>query len=222
MLLAARGLTYARPAAAGPVPVFSGLDLALEAGELVDMRGPSGSGKTTLLLALARLLPGASADAMELDGRAASSVEPETWRAAVALLPQKPALVPGTVLDNLLLPWTLRVRAGSERPGDTALRTALDSVGLTDVELDRPASRLSAGQVARVALLRIVATRPRVMLLDEPDSALDDGSAELVGARVREFVAEGGAVVRVRHLRVDAAADRCLRLADGRLSDVTP
>jgi putative ABC transport system ATP-binding protein len=204
MLLVARGLSYARPTAEGSAPVFSGLEIELESGTL----------------ALARLLPDVTAEALELDGRSAAAVKPEEWRAAVALLPQKPALAAGTVLDNLLLPWTFQVRGGSAPPDAKDLRAALDSVGLEDVELDRPAARLSAGQVSRVALLRILATRPRVMLLDEPDAALDDDSAELVGSHVRRFVAEGGAVVRVRHLRVDAAADRCLRLADGRLTEV--
>jgi putative ABC transport system ATP-binding protein len=221
MLLAARGLSYARPAEAGAVTVFSGLDLELEAGSLVDVCGPSGSGKTTLLLALARLLPDTSADALELEGIPAASWRPEEWRAAVALMPQKSTLAPGTVRDNLLLPWTLRVRAHSDQPGDAAMRAALDSVGLDDVELDRQATRLSAGQASRVVLLRIVATAPKAMLLDEPDAALDDDSAGLVGTLVRSFVAEGGAVVRVRHLRVDAAADRRLRLEDGRLAEVS-
>lgn len=220
MLLEARGLAYARPTAEGPVPVFSGLDLALEPGRLVDVRGPSGSGKTTLLLALARLLPGATAEALDLDGRPAREWHPERWRERVALLPQKPALAAATVRENLLLPWTLKVRVHGERPGESALREALDSVGLDDVELDRDAARLSAGQAARVALLRIVPTAPAVMLLDEPDAALDDDSAHLVAKVVRRFVSEGGAVVRVRHLRVDAEADQRLSLADGRLTEV--
>ncbi len=220
MLLDAKGLTYSRPSAQGPIPVFEDLDFSVAQGELVDMRGPSGSGKTTLLLALARLLPGATAGSLELDGRPSSDWRPEEWRAAVALLPQKPALVPGSVRDDLRLPWTLKIRVQGAPPADPALREALDSVGLDDVELERDVARLSAGQAARVALLRLVLAAPRVLLLDEPDAALDDESAELVGKVVRGFVARGGAAVRVRHLRVDAAADRRLSLHEGHLTEV--
>jgi putative ABC transport system ATP-binding protein len=124
------------------------------------------------------------------------------------------------VRDELLAPFGLKVRTGAVPPDDDALREALDSVGLQDVELDRDATRLSAGQVGRVALIRLLLSRPRVLLLDEPDAALDDDSAQLVGVVVRRFVADGGAALRVRHLRVDAAADRRLRLADGRIAEV--
>jgi len=217
MLLSARGLSYSRPTAQGRVDVFRDLDFRIEAGELVDMSGPSGAGKTTLLLALARLLPGATAD-LSLDGEPAAAIPGPRWRAQVGMLPQKPALAPGRVRDELVTPFLLKVHDGSPPPDDDALRAALDAVGLADVELDRDASRLSAGQVARVALVRLLLARPRVLLLDEPDAALDDDSAELVGRVVRRFVADGGAAVRVRHLRVDAAADRRLRLAEGRIA----
>ena len=220
MLLTARGLTYARPTGDGSVTVFDGLDFELAPGELVDMSGPSGAGKTTLLLALARLLPGATGE-LSLDGESASGLPGPRWRAAVGMLPQKPTLAPGTVRDELLAPFRLKVRAGIAPPEDDVLREMLDLIGLVDVELDRDSSRLSAGQVARVCLVRLILSKPRVLLLDEPDAALDDDSAALAGALVRRFVAEGGAAVRVRHLRVDAAADRCLRLAEGRLEVVS-
>jgi len=79
--------------------------------------------------------------------------------------------------------------------------------------------RLSEGQAARVALLRTVLTRPDVLLLDEPDAALDEESAEQVGLLTREFVDAGGAVVRVRHHRTDGLADRRLRLKGGTLTE---
>jgi putative ABC transport system ATP-binding protein len=221
-LLAVRGLTWARPTSGAAVPVLTGIDFSLDAGELVDISGPSGGGKTTLLLALARLLPGAAHESLALAGVSAEHVVAGAWRTAVALLPQKPVLVPGDVRDDLLVPWALKVRAGRPLPDDRTLRAALDSVGLDDVELTRPAPRLSVGQAARVALLRVVLTEPRVLLLDEADAALDDESAAQVASVVRAFVGRGGAAVRVRHLRADESADRRLRLADGRLSDVAP
>jgi putative ABC transport system ATP-binding protein len=215
--LEARHITVDRRADAGPLRVLDGVDLAVEAGTLTDVVGPSGAGKTTLLLALARLLPGATGE-LFIAGEPASSIDPRAWRMRVAYLPQRSALLPGTVGHNLTLPWRLKVRAGGARPGDEALRAALDRVHLSDVALDRDTARLSEGQAARVALLRTVLTRPSVLLLDEPDASLDEESAEQVGLLTREFVDAGGAVVRVRHLRSDGHADRRLRLLAGNLT----
>jgi putative ABC transport system ATP-binding protein len=220
MLLAARGLTARRDAEAGPRLVLAGVDLDLEEGTLTDVVGPSGSGKTTLLLALARLLPGAEGS-LALDGVAAAQVPPQVWRSRVAYLPQVATLVPGTVSDNLLLPWRLKVRAHETPPSAEDLRRALDGVGLGDVGPQRDAARLSVGQAARVALLRVVLASPRVLLADEPDAALDDDSAAQVAHLIEEFVDRGGAVVRIRHLRVDERAQRRFRLEGGRLEEVT-
>ncbi|HEY3316794.1 MAG TPA: ATP-binding cassette domain-containing protein [Coriobacteriia bacterium] len=219
MLLEARDLSATRTTESGTHVVLDGVDLGVEAGTLTDVVGPSGSGKTTLLLALARLLPGATG-VLELDGVAAERIPPQRWRRDVALLPQVPALVPGSVGDNLLLPWRLRVRSHETPPSAEVLARALADVGLADVGLERDPSRLSVGQIARVALLRVLLTRPRVLLADEPDAALDDVSAAQVTRMTEAFVAEGGAVVRVRHLRLDERADRRFRLEGGKLSEV--
>jgi putative ABC transport system ATP-binding protein len=197
--------------------VLDSISLNLEAGTVTDVIGPSGSGKTTLLRALARLLPDASG-ALLLDGVSAETIPGPAWRTAVALLPQKPAIVEGCVRDNLLRPWMLKVRHGHTPPGEAAMRAALDSVAL-DVALDRDAARLSVGQQARVALVRTLLTQPRVLLLDEPDAALDEVSAAAVSVLTREFAENGGAVVRVRHHLSDDIAHRRLRLSGGALAD---
>jgi putative ABC transport system ATP-binding protein len=219
VLLTARGLTATRPGDDGPLVVFSDVDLDVAAGTLTDIVGPSGSGKTTLLLALARLLPDARGE-LALEGQPASGVDPLTWRMRVAYLPQRASLAPGTVAENLLLPWGLKARKGVEPPTSEALRAALDGVSLGDVALDRDVARLSVGQAARIAALRVILTRPRCLLLDEPDANLDDESAAQVARLTESFVSDGGAVVRVRHARVDERADARFSLRDGRLSAV--
>jgi putative ABC transport system ATP-binding protein len=210
-----------RPGDEGPLAVFTGIDLDIEAGTLTDVVGPSGSGKTTFLLVLARLLPGAVGD-LALEGVAASSVDAREWRTKVAYLPQRASLSPGTVAENLLAPWSLKVRAGTAAPSAEELRAALDGVGLTDIALDRDVSRLSVGQAARIAVLRVLLTRPSLLLLDEPDASLDDESAGQVARMTEAFVSEGGAVVRVRHARVDERADRRFSLDGGRFVAVSP
>lgn len=216
-LFDARNVTASMPTENGAVRILDGISIAVSGGELVDVVGPSGSGKTTLLRALARLLPCATAE-LALDGISAEQIAPGAWRAAIALLPQKPAIAEGDVRANLLLPWTLRVRHGDVRPSDTALMGALARVGLDDVGLDRDASRLSVGQAARVALTRVLLTGPRVLLLDEPDAALDEASSDAVTTLTREFAQSGGAVIRVRHHRTDGLAVRRLRLVGGQLA----
>jgi len=204
----------------GPLTVIDDLVFDVDAGEVVDVVGPSGAGKTTLLRALARLLPGARGTLL-LEGIPAEQVLPQRWRTQVALVPQRPAIVSGSVRDNLVLPWRLKVRAGEVHPTQDVLRGRLDSVGLGDISLDRDAARLSVGQQARVALLRVVLTSPKVLLLDEPDAALDDASAAEVAHITSEFASAGGGVVRVRHQRTDSLAARRLILSRGMLSEVT-
>ncbi|HEY5540454.1 MAG TPA: ATP-binding cassette domain-containing protein [Coriobacteriia bacterium] len=221
LLLEARDLSAILAGDAGDVRVLDGVSLAVDAGEIVDVVGPSGSGKSTLLRALAKLLPGATGE-LFVGGSSASALTPSQWRGMVALLPQKPVMFSGTVRDNLVYPWLLTVRRGAQRPGDKRLAADLDRLGV-DAALDRDASRLSVGQAARVSFLRTLLTDPTVLLLDEPDAALDDVAADAVAALITEFVAGragrgGGAVVRVRHHRPDGIASRRLRLEHGHLT----
>ena len=216
-MLDARDLTVELPSDDGARLVLDGVSLALATGDIVDVTGPSGSGKTTMLRAIARLLPGATGN-LSLDGVPAEQIAPQRWRALVALVPQKPAIVDGDVRTNLLLPWTLKIRHGEPRPDDRTLADALDRVGLAGIGLEREAARLSVGQAARVALVRVLLTSPRVLLLDEPDAALDDASAEAVGCYAAEHASAGGAVVRVRHRSSDGLATKRFVLADGHLT----
>jgi len=193
------------------VRVLDGVSLAVESGEIVDVVGPSGSGKSTLLRVLARLLPSATGD-LVCAGSPAETFTPQQWRDRIALLPQKPVLIAGTVRDNLLVPWRFVVRRQRPIPTDARLAEGLERLGV-DAALDRDATRLSVGQVARVAFLRTFLTAPSVLLLDEPDAALDDAAADEVARLTAEFAAPPtssesapGAVVRVRHHRPDGLA----------------
>lgn len=218
MALRVSNLTAVLPGDTGMVRVLDGVSFQVAPGDALDVVGPSGSGKTTLLRAVALLLPGATGE-LSLGNASSSSVDPRVWRSRVALLPQKPAIIPGTVRDNLLVPWRLKVREGTALPSESHLAERLEAVGI-DAELDRDAARLSVGQHARLAFLRVLLTEPDVVLLDEADAALDDASVALVGEATRRFLAGGGAAVRVRHRADDGVANRRMHLEHGRLTEV--
>ena len=217
--------------------IFSGLSFAIEPGEIVDLVGPSGAGKSSLLTAFARLNPRASGD-LRLDGRSADDFTPQQWRAQVAYLPQKPVLLGETVAQAIRLPFTLAIRQSARtKQGprrisptdalpDGRIRETLDNMGCADIDLNRPPHDLSGGQAARVSLARTLLTRPKVLLADEPMSAID------VAARVRILDAFAAiresqpdmAIIMVSHDLgvVQHIADRILVLHDGRAVEVGP
>ena len=203
-------------------PVLRGLTLRVGRGETVVIRGASGCGKSTLLRLLARL-EATPAGTVRLDGEDITGIPATAYRRRVAYLQQLPVMATGSVRDNLLLPF----RYGTHNPpGDDVLRTRLDAVDLRDVTLEAPASELSIGQQQRVALLRLRAMAPELLLLDEPTASLDGDSARLLLHAAT--TADGGdgthapALIIVAHQELPFdAAHRTLRMRDGVLEEVT-
>ena len=196
-----------------PFAPFADASFSLEAGCLYNLTGPSGSGKSTLLNACALMLP-RSGGTLALEGVPVDRFKPTEWRRRVCLVPQAASLVPGTVRDNLLFPWTLKVNAGSPKPDDDVLNEMLSLAMLDGVTLDHAAAQLSGSQLARVALLRAFATRPTVLLLDEVEAALDEESAVAVSRLTRAMLAGGAACLRIRHRAEDGYAYGVFTLAD--------
>lgn len=203
------------PSGEGRIRIFGNLGLDVLPGEIVDLTGPSGCGKSSFLETIARLRENGRAR-LWLDGRPAEDFSPEQWRRQVAYVGQKPILVGDSVEEALLYPWTLAINrsdGASPRPSEKELRAALDGVGLGDVELDRETTSLSGGQLARVSLLRTCLTRPRVLLADEIDAALDQDSAIQEGRFLQGLTQKYGmAALRVRHRAPDGFASRTLVL----------
>jgi putative ABC transport system ATP-binding protein len=152
---------------------LAGVTGAVEKGQTVTIVGPSGSGKTTLLY-LCNLLLTATRGVVKVFGRDVREWNPAELRRQVGMVFQKPVMLPGTVLDNLLLGLKLNGKTSED------VTEWLQRVGLHTSLLDQPASTLSGGQQQRVALLRTVLNRPKVLLLDEVTSALDPESTALV------------------------------------------
>ncbi|WP_328718461.1 ABC transporter ATP-binding protein [Streptomyces sp. NBC_00247] len=193
------------------------LDVALGArpGEVLALLGPNGAGKTTALRALAGLTP-LSEGHLRLDGAALTGVPPESRPVGVVF--QDYLLFPHlSALDNVAFGPRCRGVAKSEARAQAA--AWLERMGLTDRAGAKP-RRLSGGQAQRVALARALATRPRLLLLDEPLAALDARTRLDVRSQLRRHLAEFEAVaVLVTHDPLDAMvlADRLVVIEHGQV-----
>ncbi|MFD7392193.1 ABC transporter ATP-binding protein [Streptomyces sp. NPDC059852] len=193
------------------------LDVALRAapGDVVALLGPNGAGKTTALRALAGLVP-LSAGHLLLDGADLGRTPPEGRPVGVVF--QDYLLFPHlSALDNVAFgPRCRKVPKAAARAQAAAW---LERMGLAEHAASRP-RRLSGGQAQRVALARALATRPRLLLLDEPLAALDARTRLDVRAQLRHHLADFEAVaVLVTHDPLDAMvlADHLVVIEDGRV-----
>jgi multiple sugar transport system ATP-binding protein len=203
----------------GSVTALDGVTLSVEPGEIVALLGPSGSGKSTLLRIVAGLETPTAGDVL-FDGQSQLGAAPHDRD--VSMVFQHFALYPHlTALDNLIL--ALRYGRGmSKREAIARARETLDLLDIGDLAGRKPGA-MSGGQRQRVAIGRALATRARVVLLDEPMSGLDAQlrvalRVEIVGLLRRL----GSTALFVTHDQAEATAigDRVAVLAAGRLEQV--
>ncbi|MGA5817640.1 nitrate/sulfonate/bicarbonate ABC transporter ATP-binding protein [Kitasatospora sp. NPDC094028] len=210
VLLEAAGLTKAYAGADGELPVLSGIDLAVRAGEIVALLGRSGSGKSTLLRCLSGLIP-PSSGTVRYRGAPLTGANPGT-----ALVFQNFALLPWlTVRQNVEL--GLEARGVPPRERARAADSAIDLIGLAGFESAYP-KELSGGMRQRVGFARALVVEPDVLMMDEPFSALDVLTAENLRGELLELWESGQfptrAVVLVTHNIEEAVlmADRIVVL----------
>jgi putative ABC transport system ATP-binding protein len=154
--------------------------------------GVSGAGKTSLLRLLNRLdVP--SAGSVVYRGNDLATLDPLWLRRTVAYVAQRPALFPGTVLDNL--------READPAVPDHVAAAACARVRLKPDALDQQARSLSGGEAQRMCLARSLLTNPSVVLADEPTAALDADSRDDIESLVAELAADGVRFVWVTHDR---------------------
>jgi putative ABC transport system ATP-binding protein len=174
--------------------------------------GPSGSGKSTLLRLLNRLAD-PEAGTVRYEGTDVRERDPLQLRREVCLVPQLPALLAGTVEDNIRFAADLAGR-------DPDVARLLDLAGLNPSFAERPAGKLSVGEQQRVMLARSLALEPRVLLLDEPTSALDAearGAVEATLLHLRERVNASTVLVTHDLAQARRMADWVVRLDEGRM-----
>ncbi len=183
-------------------PAIGPVSLDVAAGECVCISGPSGAGKSQLLRAIADLDP--HNGEVRLSGHAAAAITPPEWRRQVGLLPPESSWWLPRVADHF--------HAGAS--------LSLAEVGLDEAILEQPVVRLSSGEKQRLALLRLLANQPRVLLLDEPTANLDPENTRRVETVIAAYLeSRGAAAIWVSHDREQAArvCERHYAIEDGTL-----
>ncbi len=200
------------------IHVLRGVDLSVAPGEIVALVGPSGSGKSTLLQAVGLLEGGfegsimiAGAEAAKLDAGGRTEVR----RDRLGFIYQFHHLLPDfNAAENVVLPQL--IHGSTREDADARAAELLSALGLSKRLTHRP-NQLSGGEQQRVAVARALATRPALVLADEPTGNLDEATADVVLEEFLRLVRHEGsaALIATHNERLAARMDRVVRLHDG-------
>ena len=199
-------------------PALRGVDLTIDAGEMVAVVGPSGSGKTTIMNLITGIDRATSGDVI-VDGWRLNDLSEEklaVWRGTnVGIVFQFFQLLPTlTALENAVLPLDF-ARQGSKSERFEIARHNLDLVGLGD-KFDHVPSELSGGEQQRVAIARALASDPKLVVGDEPTGNLDSHTAGEMFELLQRLNDEGKTILYVTHdLELAARATRVVTIRDG-------
>ncbi|MCE0916720.1 ABC transporter ATP-binding protein [Pseudomonas sp. NMI760_13] len=196
-------------------PVFENIDCQIERGEFVTLLGPSGCGKSTLLRCIAGLTPVDSGRIL-LDGQDIVPVSPQ--KRGIGMVFQSYALFPNMTVEQNVA-FGLRMQKVKADESQARVREVLDLVELGSFAGRYP-HQLSGGQCQRVALARSLVTRPRLLLLDEPLSALDARIRKHLREQIRAIQRELGlTTIFVTHDQEEALtmSDRIVLMNQGRI-----
>jgi ATP-binding cassette subfamily C protein CydCD len=196
------------------LPALSDVALSVDPGEVVAVAGPSGCGKSTLLAVLLGLSPPV-AGTVTIGGVSLADLDPDSWRAQIAWVPQRPHLFARSIADN--------IRLGRPDATDDAVGAAMVDAGLAPVVARLPqrertvlghnGAGLSAGERQRVALARAFLRDAPLLLLDEPTANLDGQTEESVLSAVRRLMVGRTVLIAAHRPSLLALADRVVQLA---------
>ena len=181
--------------------VLKGIDLKIKSGSFIGIAGPSGCGKSSLIKAICKLEK--SEGALYIDGREIESLSREMLSELIALVPQNPFLIAGTIYENIC--YGLKVM-----PSEEEVMQAVAKAGLTEFVESQPqklhtliaerGNNLSGGQRQRIALARIFLRKPKVLILDEATSALDNTTERFVQKEIERLKEENDmTIISIAH-----------------------
>ncbi|MEM9515318.1 MAG: ABC transporter ATP-binding protein [Actinomycetota bacterium] len=203
----------------GGQSVLRDVSLSIPQGEWLGVVGPSGGGKSTLMQVLLRLRCPTRGD-VRVNGIDYLQIDDDDWRTMVAFVPQEPSLLEGTVRDNILFYRSLpeanvraAARAANVLPDIERLPNGFDTM------LGPRGSGLSGGQKQRIAIARALAGHPQLLVLDEPSSALDVRSEQLLHNTLDSLRGHTTVVTVAHRARVLESCDRIIVVDDGRVRD---
>ncbi|MEO9633778.1 MAG: ABC transporter ATP-binding protein [Parasphingorhabdus sp.] len=203
------------------IEVLRGVNLDINANEIVALVGPSGSGKSTLLQAVG-LLEGGFEGSIKLNGEETAQLpasgHTRIRRDLLGFVYQFHHLLPDfSAVENVVMPQL--ISGVSQLAAEERAANLLQSLGLGQ-RLDHKPSKLSGGEQQRVAVARALANAPKLVLADEPTGNLDEATADLVLGEFIGLVRQEGsaALIATHNERLAAKMDRVVRLHDGILT----
>ncbi|MDQ0395862.1 sugar ABC transporter ATP-binding protein [Labrys monachus] len=208
----------------GGVAVLSGVDLTVEAGEVVALLGSNGAGKSTLMKILTGVY-GRDAGTIHVDGREVSFANPgQAVTAGIRLLPQEISVMPDmTVAENIFLgELPMKRRLGFPTVDDAAMRRRsrllLEELGFGGIDVAAPVKRLSVAEQRIIEIARALAGEASVLVMDEPTAALTEQEALMIFRIIRRLKQKQVSVIYISHhlSEVFDISDRVAVLRDGR------
>lgn len=179
----------------GGTQILNNICFNLNAGEFKLITGQSGCGKSTLLKIVASLISPSTGEIL-FEGKEVATLKPEAYRQQVSYCAQTPVLFGDTVYDNLIFPWQIR----DKRPQADAFLEDLARFELPETILKKSIHELSGGEKQRISLIRNLQFLPKILLLDEITSALDEANKRNVNELIHHYVREKNiAVLWVTH-----------------------
>lgn len=201
-----RNLSVAPPGQS--VATVRGVSFGVAPGQALGVIGPSGAGKSTLARALIGAWP-VGAGSIRLGGATLDQYDPDILGTLIGYLPQHVTLFDGTITENIarLSPDPDPVRVVRAAQAAAAHQMILDLPQGYDTRISQAAGRLSGGQIQRIGLARALYPDPAMLVLDEPNSNLDNEGSLALNAAIRRIKAQGGCVIIMAHR--PAAINEC-------------
>lgn len=162
--------------------ILKNISFTVDTGDLITISGPSGSGKSTLLKLIANMIEKTSGEII-FDDKKMEDYSPTIYRQEISYFFQNPVLFDQTVKDNLIFPYTIRQLPFDE----THAVNLLEEVKLSKDYLNKTIESLSGGEKQRIAFVRNLLFQPRILLLDEVTSALDQENSDIIHQIIKKL-----------------------------------